>query len=340
MNCIENHPLTGITTMHLPVKCKYFIEYESVAELKEIINSELYVQNKSLQIGGGSNLVFASDFNGIILHSKIKFITVLKETSDFVIVEAGAGIVWDDFVKFCISRNFYGAENLSAIPGEVGASAIQNIGSYGVEACEIISQVHCLDKKLGNETIFPNAQCKYGYRDSIFKNEYKDKYIVTSVEYKLSKQPRYTLTYGPLKHYKESLSNEDEISMSVIRDIIIKTRDSKLPNPMEIGSVGSFFKNPIVGKDVFDKLYEQYPAMPFFLTGDGLVKIPAGWLIENAGLKGFKIGGAYVYEKQCLVIANDGTAISSDVMNLCKHIIDVVNKKYGITLSPEANIIL
>lgn len=340
MNCIENYPLTDITTMHLPVKCKYFIEYESVFELKEIINSELYVQNKSLQIGGGSNLVFAGDYDGIILHSKIKFLNILKETPDYVIIEAGAGIVWDDFVKFCISKNFYGTENLSSIPGEVGASAVQNIGSYGIEVCEIILQVHCLDKKTGNETTFTNAQCQYGYRDSIFKNEYKDKYIVTSVEYKLSKQPKFTLTYGPLKHYKESLSSDDEMSMSAIRNIIIKTRDSKLPNPMEIGSVGSFFKNPIVSRDLFDMLYRQYPSMPFYQVTDALVKIPAGWLIENAGLKGFKIGGAYVYEKQCLVIANNGHASSNDVMALCKYIIDTVKEKYGILLSPEANIIL
>lgn len=340
MNCIENYPLVDITTMHLPVKCKYFIEYESVLELKDILNSNLYAQNKSLQIGGGSNLVFADDFDGIILHSKIKFLNILEETEDYVIIEAGAGIVWDDFVKFCISHGFYGAENLSSIPGEVGASAVQNIGSYGVEVCEILTSVHCIDKKTGEEKTFTNDQCKYGYRDSIFKNEYKDRYIVTSVVYKLSKKPQYTLTYGPLKQYKESVFDDSEISMQVIRNIIIQTRNSKLPNPLEIGSVGSFFKNPIVSKELFNTLYKQYPSMPFYQVADDRVKIPAGWLIENAGLKGFKIGGAYVYEKQCLVIANDGKARCEDVMELCKHIISTVYKKYGISLSPEANIIL
>ena len=171
--------------------------------------------------------------------------------------------------------------------------------------------------------------------DSIFKNEYKDKYIVTSVEYKLSKQPKFTLTYGPLKHYKESLSSDDEMSMSAIRNIIIKTRDSKLPNPMEIGSVGSFFKNPI-SKQGTCLIYctGNIPSMPFYQVTDALVKIPAGWLIENAGLKGFKIGGAYVYETQCLVIANNGHASSNDVMALCKYIIDTIKEKYGILLSP------
>lgn len=321
--------------MHLDVRCKYFAEYSDIDELQTLLSSTEYRQNKSMHIGGGSNLIFTKDYDGMLLHSKIRFIKTVAETSTEVCLEAGAGVVWDDLVKFCIANNYYGTENLSAIPGEVGASAVQNIGSYGVEACEIISRVHCIDKSTGNAKIFENAECRYSYRDSIFKSSFPDRYIVTSVEYTLSKVPKFTLTYGPLKE----LANRPTLSLTDIRETIIATRNSKLPDPAKTGSVGSFFKNPIIPTEQFEKLRAKYPTIPHYPASEGRIKVPAGWLIENAGLKGYSIGGACVYEKQCLVIANVNDATASDVIALYKHITDTVSEKYGIVLQPEANII-
>ncbi len=335
MKLIENFPLKEATTMHLDVKCRYLAEYSTIDELLQILDSPTYRQCRSMHIGGGSNLVFTRDYDGMLLHSCIRFISVVDESDTEVIIEAGAGIKWDEFVKYCISHNYYGAENLSGIPGEVGASAVQNIGSYGVEACGIIERVNCIDKPTGKPAHFDNQECRYAYRDSIFKNEYSNRYIVTSVEYRLSKTPVFTLTYGPLK----GLADQPGLSMTDIRNTIIDTRNGKLPNPDETGSVGSFFKNPVILRQQFETLKQSYPAMPHYPAADGRVKVPAGWLIENAGLKGFAIGGALVYPKQCLVIANGGTATPGDVVALYKHVTTVIEEKYGITLQPEANII-
>lgn len=335
MKLFENHSLKDITTMHLDVRCKLFAEYSTTEELSNLLNSTEYRQNRSMHIGGGSNLVFTRDYDGMLLHSQSRFISITDETADTVTIEAGAGMVWDDFVKYCIAHNYYGAENMSGIPGEVGASAVQNIGSYGAEVCEIISRVHCIEKATGKAITFTSDQCRYAYRDSIFKGEYFNRYIVTSVEYTLSKVPQFTLTYGPLK----ALGQKTDLTLQNVRETIIAVRNSKLPNPTETGSVGSFFKNPVIPENLFTALQSTYPAIPHYPAGNGLIKVPAGWLIENAGLKGYTVGGACVYPKQCLVIANTGNAAPDDIVALYKHIIATVADKYGIELHPEANII-
>ena len=335
MKLHENFPLKEITTMHLDARCRYLAEYSSIDELRTLLASPFFKEQKSMHIGGGSNLVFTADYDGLLLHSQIKFIATVEETDTAIRLEAGAGVVWDDFVKYCIAHNYYGAENLSGIPGEVGASAVQNIGSYGVEVQEIISCVHCVDMSTGETISFSTPECKYAYRDSIFKNEFAGRYIVTSVEYTLSKARRFTLTYGPLKE----LADKPGLTMNDVRNTIINTRNGKLPNPDETGSVGSFFKNPIIPESQFKDLQNAYPAIPHYPAGEGKIKVPAGWLIENAGLKGFGIGGACVYPKQCLVIANMGNATPADVVALYRHIIGTVANKYGIELHPEANII-
>lgn len=336
MHIEKDYSLQAITTFHLPAKCKYFVEYNTIAELKEFINSELAKKETLFQIGGGSNLLFTKDFDGIILHSCIKFINIISEDNDGVIVEAGAGIEWDEFVKYCVSNSFSGVENLSYIPGEVGASAIQNIGSYGAEVKDVIYCIHTVEKETGMERIFMNDECDYGYRDSIFKKELKDKYIVTSVEYKLSKKPSYILDYGPLKKLLESQEN---ITLQKIRETIIMVRTSKLPDPKEIGSVGSFFKNPVISIEEFKTLQTKYPDIAHYIVDEGHIKVPAGWLIEHAGLKGYRIGQAGVYEKQCLVIVNWGGASSNDIIALYQYVISTVKKLYNIELHPEANII-
>lgn len=334
MEIKSNFDLTAYTTFKLPVKCKYFAEYEDEEQLKEILKSDIYINNISFQIGGGSNLVFTKDFEGLILHSKIDYIHKIEETPAEVTLRVGAGTEWDKFVEYCIDNNLYGTENLSYIPGEVGASAVQNIGSYGAEVKDIISKVYCIAKDSGVERIFTNEECEYNYRDSIFKKELKNMYIVVAVEYKLSKIPHFTLTYGPLK-----VLDDAHKSLQNIREIICETRDSKLPNPKFLGSVGSFFMNPIVDIKFFNSFIKDYPNAPHYIISKDEVKIPAGWLIENSGLKGLQMGGAKVYEKQCLVLVNENHATAKDVTGLVAHIIDTVKTKYNIELHPEANII-
>lgn len=336
MEHIENYPLETVTTFHLPARCKHFVSYSSVEELKEILKSSLFKSVPYLHIGEGSNLLFTKDYDGIVLHSRIRYISIIEDNGDNIILKVGAGINWDKFVKYCVSNGYYGIENMSYIPGTVGASAVQNIGSYGVEVKDVIHKVHCISVATGSEREFVNEECRYGYRDSIFKNELKDKYIVVAVEYKLSKVPGYTLEYGPLK---ELFHDGNEITLQRVRQTIIDVRKSKLPDPAELGSAGSFFKNPVIGKDKFNALQLRYPSMPGYTVSGDTVKVPAGWLIENAGLKGFSVGGAKIYEKQCLVIVNTGNATSEDVVALYTAVMDKVKDLYGIQLQPEANII-
>lgn len=333
MNIIKDFELRDITTLHIPAKCKYFCEYDNIDELKTIIKSHIG-KTSLLHIGGGSNLVFTKDFDGAILHSNIKYIEKIEETNDTVILKVGSGYKWDCFVKYCVDNNYYGAENMSYIPGEVGASAIQNIGSYGVEVKDIIHKVHTLEISTLTQKEFTTEECKYGYRDSIFKNNLKDKYVVLAVEYKMSKIPHYNLTYGPLHNL-----DSNNLNLEIIRNEIIRIRTAKLPDPKYIGSVGSFFKNPIIPISDFNVLKLEYPNIPSYNISDELIKVPAGWLIENSGLKGYKVGDAQVYEKQCLVLVNNGNAVAGEIINLYTDVINFVKSKFGIELSPEANII-
>lgn len=332
----KNKSLVDITTFHLPVISSYYCEYASVEELKEILTSELFKSNKYIHIGGGSNLIFTGNYDGLVLHSNINYITTVEECDDYITLKVGSGVNWDKFVEYCVQNNYYGVENMSYIPGEVGASAIQNIGSYGVEVKEVITSVYTISVKELNERIFSNEECEYDYRDSIFKGKLKGKYIVTAVEYKLSKKKMFTLSYAPLKSYAESA---EQLTLAEVRNIIIDIRKSKLPDPKVIGSVGSFFKNPVIPIEQYNDILAEYPNIPSYKVGDGLIKIPAGWLIENAGLKGYRIGGAAVYEKQCLVIVNAKDASSADVVQLANHIVETVKSKYGVTIEPEANLI-
>ena len=329
----ENFSLRDVTTLHLDVRCDRFVEYETVDELRQLLTGELRGK-QFLHIGGGSNLVFSGHFNGYILHSLMRKIAVVREDEQSVWVEAESGHVWDDFVRFCVEHGYYGAENMSNIPGECGASAVQNVGSYGAEAKDIIHEVKAISTADGAERVFSCQDCRFAYRDSIFKNELKGKYIITSVIYRLGKTPRFNLSYGALQHL-----NPNTITLQGVRDAIIGIRASKLPDPAVTGSVGSFFKNPIIARERYEALLRQFPDMPKYDIDTDTVKVPAGWLIEHCDLKGHRIGGAYVYEKQCLVLANSGTATCHDMVALSRHVIASVAAKFSITLSPEANII-
>ena len=333
INIRENISLKPYHTFGMEVATRYFAEYDSVEDLRSLLISPIIKDNIYLQIGGGSNLLFTKDYPGVILHSKIASI-IATEQEDYVIVKVGAGVEWDKFVAYAVSNNWYGAENLSYIPGEVGASAVQNVGAYGVEAKDIIERVYAVDVETGAERVFAKDECQYGYRSSIFKNQLKGQYIITYVEYKLSKTPCYKLEYGNLK----SIDREN-ITLQKVRDSIIDIRKQKLPEPKEIGSAGSFFINPVIDNSLFEKLQELYPGIVSYPQSNNKVKLSAAWLIDNAGWHGKRVGGAAVYHKQCLVLINENNATPTDVMELASQIKKSIYDKYGVEITPEVNYI-
>jgi len=352
--------LTKMNTFGMKVKARCFIEYDSVADLVDIEFEEL--ARPVLHIGGGSNLLFTDDFKGTVLHSKIDFIEILDDchpersegSSSPVLVSVGAGVVFDDFCAWAAKEGLWGVENLSYIPGEVGASAVQNIGAYGVEVKDVIHKVYCYDTVEEEFVSFGVEECEYGYRDSIFKDpEVKGRYIVTHVVFALSRTPQPRLDYGHLRdavmassarHCEEGQSPDVAIfTPSLIRKVIIKIRKEKLPEPSVKGSAGSFFKNPVVPMEQFLKIEAAAKAehgsdykVPHYDLPDGMVKIPAAWMIEQCGWKGKRSGGAAVWDKQPLVIVNyTGEAYPEEIIGLERRIIASVKAKFGVDLHPE-----
>lgn len=340
MNIIieNNKDLRDLTTFKVSVKSRYFAEYASERELLAISRSPEFLNNRVLHIGGGSNLLFLSDYDGLILHSKVKGIKEYKKDDRTVYAIVGAAENWDGFVKWCIARGLAGVENLALIPGEVGASAVQNIGAYGVEAGDVIHSVECFDILSRKTVTFSKEECRFGYRDSMFKHEGKGRYYVLRVCFKLSPSTEASsFTYGPLKDLKEQLGHTP--SIREVADTVVSIRKSKLPDPETIGSAGSFFKNPVVSKDVYDRLCKEYSDIPGYNLADGTVKLSAAWLIDRCGLKGYRKGDAEVYSLQPLVIVNTGNATGEDVRQVADHVIKTVRSKFYITLHPEVNII-
>lgn len=333
MKIIENCPLYGRNTFGMDVKADCIAEWSSPDELRTLLGT---VERPYLLVGGGSNLLFTGDFKGTILQSRIETIDIVKESQDSVLVRVGAGVVWDDFVAYAVLQGWWGVENLSAIPGHVGASAVQNIGAYGVEAKDVIETVQtiCLDN--GKTRDFSNADCRYAYRQSIFKNELKGQYAVTYVQFRLSRKPQPKLGYGALEAQVKALG---EPTLENIRNAVITIRDGKLPDPKVLGNAGSFFMNPVIPSAQFDALKQQYPDIPSYPAQEGMVKVPAGWLIEQAGWKGRSLGPAAVYDRQALVLVNKGGANGADIIRLADTIIGDVKQKFGITLSTEVNYI-
>jgi UDP-N-acetylmuramate dehydrogenase len=308
-----------------------------VEELKEILHRYPLEEGRWLHIGGGSNLLFKGDYPGIILHSAIKGYEILEENEQEVIVRVGAGEVWDDFVAYSVEKGWYGAENLSLIPGEVGASAVQNIGAYGMEAKDLIVNVETVEVATGEERIFTNAECAYAYRESAFKLSLKGKYIVTKVSYRLKKTPYYHLDYGNVRAELEK--SGIALTLSNVREVIIKIREGKLPDPKVQGNAGSFFMNPIVPRGQFEALLAEYPQMPHYVVDAERVKIPAAWMIDQCGWKGKRLGNAGVHDKQALVLVNAGGATGEEVIRLSEAIQKSVFDKFGIRISPEVNFI-
>lgn len=336
MNLLENYSLLPHNTFGMDVYARYFAEYDTVEELADFLQTDLARSHKLLPIGAGSNLLFTGDYDGIVLHSRIRFCTIVGDTPDEVLVRVGAGVVWDDFCADMCARGFGGIENLSYIPGEIGASAVQNIGAYGVEAKDVIVCVETIETTTGQAHTFDAAACDYGYRHSIFKSELQGRHIVTAVTYRLQKKPTLRLDYGNLR---DTLSHIAHPTVADVRRAVIDIRRQKLPEPAELGSAGSFFKNPVVPAAQFEALRAQYPAMPHYPASNAQVKIPAAWLIEQCGWKGKTVGGAAVYDKQPLVLVNKNHATPADVQTLAQHIVDSVITKFNIKIDPEANYI-
>lgn len=370
MTIVRNKDLTAWNTFGLKVSCACFVEYGSVAELEE-----LWKRNRDglglpetggagdgtafpspiLHIGRGSNLLFTKDFPGTVFHSDIKFIEAGGESCGITAgetagdrrtdVEVGAGVLWDDFCRWSAEQGLWGPENLSGIPGETGAAAVQNIGAYGVEAKDFIRMVKCFDCITGKVVAFRPSECRYGYRESMFKTSAKGRYVVTSVCFSLSSGPNPKLEYGNVRAAVDKALEDTGKSLTpaLVRDVILSVRNSKLPDPAVIGSAGSFFKNPVVPRSDYERVasiarigHSDDCQVPHFDTGSGFIKIPAAWLIDQCGLKGYRDGNAAVYERQPLVIVNlTGEASPEEILAVEKKVSDSVYSKFGIRLQPE-----
>ena len=335
-------PLLEFNTFGIAAKARMLLTYDSEAALREAL-SDIRLHHSDLpmlHIGCGSNLLFLGDYPGIVLRSAIRGIRLLSETPDEVLVEVGAGEVCDDFIAQAIQSGWYGMENLSLIPGQVGAAAVQNIGAYGAEVCDVIHEVKGISLEDGSERLWKRDDCGYGYRQSIFKSELWGKYAITRVTFRLSKHFKPNLQYGRLvKAIAEAGLREDTLTAKELREVIIGIRRAKLPDPKEQGNAGSFFKNPVVGKEQAERLLADYPAMPHYPAGEGKVKLAAGWLIEQAGWKGRSLGPAAVHDRQALVLVNKGGATGSDIQRLCEAVRKDVSSRFGINLEPEVNIL-
>jgi UDP-N-acetylmuramate dehydrogenase len=336
-----DYPLRARHTFGCDVKCHLWVEYQTVDDLRALLASPHNLPQPWLHIGGGSNLLFRGDYPGTLLHSAIQGFEVTHEDADSVVVKVGAGVVWDDFVAYTLAQGWSGAENLSLIPGEVGASAVQNIGAYGLEAKDLIQEVFALESATGQPRIFRVEECAYGYRDSIFKQALKGRYIVTHVSYRLSKRPVYHLDYGNIRSELEKrlggTIHEEDLTPHMVRQVIIEVRHAKLPDPAVEGNAGSFFMNPVIDEADYRRLLERYPDLPSYPAAPGRVKIPAAWLIDRAGWKGRTVGHAGVHVRQALVLVNRGGATGPEVMQLAGQICASVKAQFGVDIHPEVN---
>jgi len=336
MRIEQNYSLLKHNTFGLDVKTKYFVEYETEADLQKLLQDEFFFSQRFWHIGQGSNLLFLGDFDGIIVHSAIRGIEKIKEDEHLVRLKVGAGNDWDSLVAYCVGNGWGGLENLSLIPGETGASAIQNIGAYGAEVAESIEEVHAYSLETGEKRIFSNMECDYSYRNSFFKKpENRGKYYVVHVVFRLFKQPEFRLDYGNLREYLEG----KPLSTETVRKAVIDIRKSKLPDPKVTGNAGSFFMNPRISMEQFLQIKKQIPDIPYYMDNEGIVKIPAAWLIEQCGLKGKTFGGAAIHEKHALVIVNQNRATGQEIASLADEVCKAVKDKYNIELQPEVNYI-
>lgn len=333
MQIIANQSLKNYNTFGIDVKAKAFCDIDSPETLVSVLRK--YPTEPLFIIGGGSNMLLTKDVDALVLHINLKGIHVLEESEETVLIEAQAGENWHEFVSYCLSKDFGGLENLSLIPGNVGTAPIQNIGAYGVELQDTFDSCIALDRQCLEMVEFGAADCRFGYRDSIFKNEAKDRYIILAVRFRLTKKNHTLHTdYGAIQSYLE----DKEVTIQSISEAVIAIRKSKLPDPKVLGNSGSFFKNPILRADQFQDFRRNFPEAPFYEVSPTEFKVPAGWLIEQAGFKGKRFGDAGVHKNQALVLVNHGNATGSEIWNLALRIQEKVVADFGIYIEPEVNV--
>jgi UDP-N-acetylmuramate dehydrogenase len=333
----QNYNLIKLNTFGLVAKAKYFSTFDTAEALVALLQTDIAKENKLLILGGGSNVLFTQNIDALVLKNEIRGINIIQENEQEVIVACGAGESWHEFVMWCVNNNYYGAENLSLIPGTVGAAPMQNIGAYGVELESIFESLNAINLDTKETTIFNKAACKFGYRESVFKKEMKGQYIITIVTFKLSKIKNLNYSYGAIADTLAS-NNISDPTLKDLSDAIITIRKSKLPDPNVIGNAGSFFKNPEIKLSHFEKLKEHYSQMPFYKLENGNIKVPAAWLIEQCGWKGFEEKNIGVHKLQALVLVHYGNGNGNDILNLSSRIIKTVSQKFEIKLEREVNI--
>jgi UDP-N-acetylmuramate dehydrogenase len=335
---LQNVNLKPYNTFGIEAYCDFFTEIDHEKDFEELAGRAIYRLNKRLVLGGGSNLLFTRDFKGLVIKNNLKGIRVMREKENEVVVKVAAGEVWHDFVMWCISMNYAGLENLSLIPGCVGASPMQNIGAYGVEIKECFVELEALSMEDGSKRIFTKEECGFGYRESVFKHEYKDRYFITTVSYCLQKKAALNTTYGAINAELQAMN----VTTPTIKDVsqaVINIRQSKLPDPKVTGNAGSFFKNPEVPAAKHDELKAAFPELVAYPLANGNFKLAAGWLIEQCGLKGYEHEGAAVHVKQALVLINKNNCSGQAVYELSGYVMQKVFDKFGVSLEREVNII-
>ncbi len=335
----ENVDLLPFNTFHISALARYLTTVSSVREARDLFQSDIFRKNKVLILGGGSNMLLTKDFDGLVIKNELRGIEVISETSDEIELKVGSGENWHEFVMYCVERNYGGVENLSLIPGTVGAAPMQNIGAYGVEVKDVIRNVEAINLQNSNVDNFSNADCHFGYRESVFKHELKNKYFISSITLSLTKRNhRFNTSYGAITEVLREKHN-DEISVRTISDAVIHIRRTKLPDPNVIGNAGSFFKNPTIDKNQFEELKEKHPGIPSFPGENGLIKVPAAWLIEQCGWKGKTFDNIGVHKLQALVLVNYGGGEGQKIWDLAMKIQSSVKEKFNVSLHPEVNVI-
>ena len=338
MKIEENYSLERHNTFHLNVKTRWFMEYNNEEELVRILKDEYVSSFEKVHIGSGSNLLFLHDYRGVVLHSAIKGMAIVDEDDENVSIRVGAGELWDDLVAFAVKNGWGGIENLSLIPGEVGAAAIQNIGAYGVEIKDTFYELDAMSLEDGSLTTFSREDCKFGYRDSIFKREAKNKFVIVSVTFQLSKKPALNTSYGAIEQELKAMKVQNA-GIREISQAVINIRSSKLPDPAKIGNAGSFFKNPEVEISFYEKLKSEYPDLVGYKTGNNKMKLAAGWLIEQCGWKGKVSGHVGMHKQQALVLVNYGGATGSELIEHARAVQSSVREKFGVELEMEVNVL-
>lgn len=336
MQIQRNFPLKKYNTFGVQATSKLFASFSSADELISLLNTE---ENMRIMIlGGGSNILFTKDFDGLLLKNDIGGIEIVSENAEYIYVKVGAGVLWHEFVMFCVNNNFAGVENLSLIPGNSGASPMQNIGAYGVEVKDVFFELESLHLKDKIVQKFSGDDCEFGYRESVFKKKYKNQFAILNVTYRLKKKPDFNISYGAIEAELQK-TNVEKLTVKSISDAVIRIRTSKLPDPAIIGNAGSFFKNPVISKKLFEEKKMDQLNIPFYNTDEEHLKIPAGWLIEKCGWKGYRKNDAGCYDKQALVLVNYGNATGREIYDLSEEIKISVKEKYNIDLEREVNIL-